>query len=119
MRVKSNTYRLGELKSVIEQNIPKLEEAIALHEEIYDILSKAETKHVDDVYLSTLQQQIDKLKENLSEYNFNLQLVEDLLQRTKLHDNDDVNELDIAITMMLHLFTDIKIEEDVIDQKVN
>lgn len=119
MRVKSNTYRLEELKSVIEQNIPQLEEAIALHEEIYEVLLNSETKHVNETYLSTLQQQIDKLRQNLVDYNLNLQLVEDIIQRVKLHENDEVNELDIIVTMMLHLFTDIKLEEDSDEQKVS
>jgi len=112
MTIKSNTYRLQELVNVIENNIKQTEDAIKLHKEMYDILKEAKRTNVSDEYLhDVLGTTIESLEQSINKKQFDLQLVKDILARCDAHKNDEFNEIDAVVTMMLHVFTDIKIEE--------
>lgn len=111
MVIQSNTFRLNEIKESALKGIEAINGVIAQQTELLQVLANTKTEHINDEFRQGIQKSTDQLIQRKADYEFNVKLIDDILARVDAHKNDELNELDAVVTMMLHIFTDVKIEE--------
>jgi len=112
-KIKSNLFRLKEMKDVALEEIKKIDEAIAKNQELLDLLNanKDKLKHQNDS-IKMLEELIKTADTKKKFYEENIAVFDTILANAGKYNKDGIDPVDLTVTMMLHLFTAFKIETE-------